>query len=346
VTAAALIEEAVKSGARKSAACKELEIDIRTLQRWVRHGRIEQDGRKGALRKVPANKLSEEERARVLETANSANYIDKPPSQIVPDLADKGIYIASESTFYRVLREAGQQKHRGRSAAPKKRAVYGHCATGPNQVWSWDITWLPGAVKGLYLYLYMIIDIFSRKIVGWEVYDCESSENASELVVKSAVSESLGGRPFVLHSDNGSPMKGSSLLTTLHNLGVGVSYSRPGVSNDNPYSESIFRTLKYRPAYPYRGFSDIKASRKWVNGFAVWYNGEHRHSGLNFITPDERHDGLGEGIMERRKAVYEKAKADRPNRWSKNIRQMSLPEVVWLNPPSKSNGQAQKVAGL
>jgi transposase InsO family protein len=346
VTATALIEEAVKSGARKFAACKELEINVRTLQRWTRHGGVEQDGRKGALRKAPANKLSEDERARVLETANSASYIDKPPSQIVPDLADKGIYIASESTFYRVLREAGQQKHRGRSAAPKKRVVCGHCATGPNQVWSWDITWLPGAVKGLYLYLCLIIDIFSRKIVGWEVYGRESSENASELVVKSAVSESPGGRPFVLHSDNGSPMKGSSLLTTLHNLGVEASYSRPGVSNDNPYSESIFRTLKYRPAYPYRGFADIKASRKWVNDFALWYNGEHRHSGLNFITPNERHDGLGEGIMDRRKAVYEKAKEARPNRWSKNIRQMNLPEAVWLNPPSKGNEHAQKVVGF
>jgi len=346
VTAASLIEEAVKSGARKSAACKELEVNVRTLQRWTKYGGVEKDGRKGALRKAPANKLSEEERAIVLDIANTEGYIDKPPSQIVPDLADKGIYIASESTFYRVLREAGQQKRRGRSAAPKKRVVYGHCATSPNQVWSWDITWLPGAVKGLYLYLYLIIDIFSRKIVGWEVYDCESSENASELVVRSVISESPRGRPFVLHSDNGSPMKGSSLLTTLHNLGVEASYSRPRVSNDNPYSESIFRTLKYRPAYPYRGFADIEASRKWVNDFVMWYNGEHRHSGLNFITPDERHSGLGEGIMERRKAVYEKAKAARPNRWSKNIRQMNLPGEVWLNPPSKSNEQAQKVAGF
>jgi putative transposase len=341
-----LIEEAVKSGARKGAACKELGISVRTLQRWAVHGGTGEDGRKGASRKPPANKLSEEERASVLETANSTDYIDKPPSQIVPDLADKGIYIASESTFYRVLREAGQQKHRGRSAAPKKRVVRGHCATGRNQVWSWDITWLPGAVKGLYLYLYLIIDIFSRKIVGWEVYDCESSENASELVLRSVISESPGGRPFVLHSDNGSPMKGSSLLTTLRNLGVEASYSRPGVSNDNPYSESIFRTLKYRPAYPYRGFVDIKASRKWVNDFVKWYNGEHRHSGLNFITPDERHNGRGEGIMERRKAVYEKAKTAHPNRWSKNIRQMNLPEEVWLNPPSKSNKQERKVVGF
>ena len=346
MTTAALIEEAVKSGARKDAACKELGISVRTLQRWARHGGTGKDGRKGAHRKAPANKLSEGERARVLEIANSAGYVDKPPSQIVPDLADKGIYVASESTFYRVLREAGQCKHRGRSAAPKKRAVRGHCATGPDQVWSWDITWLPGAAKGLYLYLYLIIDIFSRKIVGWEVYDCESSENASGLILRSVISESPLGRPFVLHSDNGSPMKGSSLLTTLHNLGVEASYSRPGVSNDNPYSESIFRTLKYRPVYPYRGFADIKASRKWVNDFVAWYNGEHRHSGLNFITPDERHNGLGEGIMERRKAVYEKAKASHPDRWSKNIRQMNLPEEVWLNPPSKSNKQAQKVVGL
>jgi hypothetical protein len=191
VRTATLIEEAVKSGARK-----EHGISVRTLQRWTEHGEAGKDGRKDAPRKVPANKLSEEERAKVLEIANSASYIDKPPSQIVPDLADKGLYVASESTFYRLLREAWQHKHRGRSAAPKKRVVCCHRATGPNQVWSWDITWLPGAVKGLYLYLYLIIDIFSRKIVGWEVYDCESSENASELVLRSVISESSMGAAF------------------------------------------------------------------------------------------------------------------------------------------------------
>jgi transposase InsO family protein len=298
-----LIKEAVSSGAQKRLACRELGVSIRTLQRWSEHGALKEDGRKGSAKKVPLNKLSEEERCKILEIANSQDYRDKPPSQIVPDMADKGFYIASESTFYRVLRSAGQANHRGRSKAPQRRVVSGHCARDSNQVWSWDITWLPGSVKGLYFYLYLIIDIFSRKIVGWEVYDRESSENASELMLRAAMSEGPGRRPFVLHSDNGSPMKGSSLLATLNNLGVEASYSRPRVSNDNPYSESIFRTLKYRPVYPYRGFVDIEASRKWVNEFAIWYNLEHRHSGLNFITPGERHDGLSGQIMGKRQIV-------------------------------------------
>ena len=257
----------------------------------------------------------------------------------MPDLADDGIYIASESTFYRVLKESNQQHHRGRGRIPQKRTVSGHYAIKANQVWSWDITWLPGPAKGLFFYLYLIVDIFSRKITGWEIYDCESSKHASEVVLRAALSERLNGIPLILHSDNGSPMKGSSLLVTLNNLGIEPSYSRPQVSNDNPYSESLFRTLKYRPAYPYQGFSDIEKARDWVHQFVRWYNGEHRHSGLNFITPNQRHQGLDVEIMEKRQTVYEAAKSIHPERWSGNIRNMTLPKGVWLNPPSKNSSK-------
>ena len=236
------------------------------MQRWKKGDseEVKVDARKGAQRAAPANKLSETERAEILQIVNSEAYSDKPPSQIVPALADKGVYMASESTIYRILREASQLRHRGRSAVPQKRDVSGHYATGPNQVWSWDITWLPGPVKGLFLYLYLILDVFSRKVVGWEIYDRESMEYSSEVVLRATLSERLQGKPLVLHSDNGSPMKGSGLLTTLSKLGIEPSYisrrpasflelcrslssfiSRPGVSNDNPYSESLFRTLKY-----------------------------------------------------------------------------------------------------
>jgi putative transposase len=333
-----LIEEAIAAGARKREACKELGLNVRTLQRWTEaKGEVKGDGRFGASRPVPANKLREEEKAEVLRIVNEEKYRSMPPAQIVPDLADQGIYIASESTFYRVLRDAGQQHSRGRSQAPQKRTVSGHCATQPNQVWSWDITWLPGPVKGLYFYLYLILDIFSRKIVGWEVYERESAEYASELVLRAALLECLRGAPLVLHSDNGSPMKGSSLLITLNNLGIEASYSRPHVSNDNPYSESLFHTFKYRPAYPYQGFITIEKSREWVHQFTAWYNAEHRHSGLNFITPNQRHQGMGPEVMGRRKEVYEAAKAAHPERWSGWIRNLDLPEYVWLNPPSKKD---------
>lgn len=308
---------------RRFKACAELGISIRTLQRWTKEAVIvKKDGRFGAARSAPANKLSEAEKKEVLRIANAEEYRSLPPSQIVPDLADRGIYVASESTFYRVLREADQQHHRERSRAPRKRSVSGHCATGPNQVWSWDITWLPGPVKGIFFYLYLILDIFSRRIVGWEVYDRESAEYASEVISRAAYSEKLKGAPLVLHSDNGSPMKGSSLLVTLSALGIEPSYSRPRVSNDNPYSESVFRTLKYRPVYPYQGFEDIDQARKWVYEFAGWYNEEHRHSGLNFVTPNQRHQRLDIEIMERRRSVYEAAKAEHPERWSGAIRSM------------------------
>jgi transposase InsO family protein len=343
VTAVALIEEAVVSGAREWKACETLGISVRTLQRWIEgRSEVKRDGRKGAVHPKAANKLSEAERLEVLRLANTEEYRSMPPAQIVPDLADKGVYIASEATFYRVLRDAEQQRHRGRSKVPQKRTVSGYYASRANQVWSWDITWLPGAVKGFFYYLYLIVDIFSRKIVGWEVYETESAECASELVLRAALSERLGGAPLVLHSDNGSPMKGSSLLATLNNLGIEASYSRPRVSNDNPYSESLFHTLKYRPAFPYQGFTNIVKSRGWVNRFVIWYNEEHHHSGLNFVTPSQRHQGLDAQIMAQRKEVYEAAKAAHPERWSRDIRKMDLPEGAWLNPPSKVDIRIRK----
>ena len=169
-----------------------------------------------------------------------------PPSQIVPSLVDKGIYIASESSFYRILREDGQLKHRGKAKPRTIVKPEPYVATGPNQVWTWDITYLPTSVKGSFYYLYMIMDIFSRKIVGWEIYENQTDELASVVARKAYLSERIGGKDLVLHSDNGSPMKGATMLATLQNLGVAASFSRPSVSNDNPYSEALFRTLKYR----------------------------------------------------------------------------------------------------
>ena len=190
-------------------------ITVRTLQRWTEDGGIKVDGRAQAERPLPHNKLTTEERSQVLAIINSDDYKDLPPSQIVPALADKGKYLASESSFYRIMHEEKQQNHRGRSKMPERKPLSTHRANGPNQVWCWDITWLPGPARGIYYYLYLILDVFSRKIVGWEIHEEETSDHASRLVLRTHLREGVGVQPLVLHSDNGSPMKGASLLETL-----------------------------------------------------------------------------------------------------------------------------------
>ena len=193
------------------------------------------------------NNLSREEREKVIEICNSQEFASCPPNEIVPKLADSGKYLASERTFYRVLKEFGQLHHRGRAAAPRKNNLETHCATGKNQVWMWDITYLKSQVKGMFYYLYMIIDLFDRSIVGFEVHEEESAEKAAELIKRVSLAQGrLSTQKTVLHSDNGSPMKGATMLAMLYNLGITPSNSRPRVSNDNAYAESIFKTMKYR----------------------------------------------------------------------------------------------------
>ncbi|NLJ99888.1 MAG: IS3 family transposase, partial [Clostridia bacterium] len=293
-----LIKEAVAEGARESEACKVPGITKRTLQRWRNKLSPNEDQRKHAKRPAPANKLSPGERQALIETANQPEFQSLPPSQIVPRLADKGVYLASESTFYRVLKKNDMQHHRGKAKKPSSKPIATHCATGPNQVWMWDITWLSGPAKGIFFYLYLILDLFSRKIIAWDIWPEESAENASILVRRGIMSEkrTLVNQPLVLHSDNGSPMKGASLLETLYQLGITPSRSRPRVSNDNPYAESIFRTCKYRPSYPSKGLTTLTEARQWVLSFTKWYNQEHCHSGLNFLTSNQRHNGLAEQI--------------------------------------------------
>ncbi len=223
-----LIQEAVQAGARCAAACAALNLSVRTYQRWVREGGVKADGRPSAERPEPANKLGPEERGRVLEICHGPEFASLPPGQIVPRLADRGEYVASESSFYRILRAVGEQRHRGRARAPRQPAAApSHCAKGPCEVWSWDITWLPGPVRGLFFYPYLILDLYSRKIVGWEVYGRESAEHGAGVVRRAVLAEGCAGKPLVLHADNGSPQKGSTLLATLAALGIEPSYSQP-----------------------------------------------------------------------------------------------------------------------
>ena len=297
------------------------------------YGKIQEDRRPTAERPDPSNKLTVEEYKSVLSVLSMPEYADSPPSQVVPALADKGIYIASESTMYRILRAEKMQKHRGYSKPPeRKRYPQTHVAKAPNEVWTWDITWLPTRVAGMYFKLYMFVDIFSRKIVGWEVWTEETGELAAKLIERAVMNEKIRGTPFVLHSDNGSPMKSYTLKAKLEALGVMTSFSRPRVSNDNPYSESLFRTFKYRPGYPQEGFVDIDKARDWVFQFVDWYNNKHYHSGLNFVTPNSRHCGQAEKILANRKKVYMTAKMLHPLRFKRGIRNFDLPEYVSLNP--------------
>lgn len=341
-----LIIEAIENGATQEKACLEIGLTSRTFQRWTSDGELSEDGRPHAKRKDPRNKLSKEEELVIIETCNQPEYRSLPPSQIVPKLADKKIYLASESTIYRVLKKYTQQHHRGKSKKPVKRVISTHKATGPNQVWMWDITWLQGPAKGIYFYLYLLLDLYSRKIVAWEIWSEESAENASILVRRAVMSEKRinYNQPLVLHSDNGSPMKGASLLETLYTLGITPSRSRPRVSNDNPYAESIFRTVKYCPSYPSGGFISLDLARSWVLKFVKWYNLEHQHSGISFVTPEQRHNGKAVEILTNRKAVYETAKLKHPERWSGSVRNWKISETVWLNPEKEISENSVKTS--
>lgn len=326
-----LVAEAIAAGARQDRACAAITLSERTLQRW--QGDQSRGDQRPVREQIPGNRLSAPERERLLAVANSEEFGSLPPGQIVPILADRGQYIASESTFYRILREENQLKHRGAERpAQRRHKPRALCATAPNQLFSWDITYLPTQIKGIYFYLYLFMDIFSRKIVGWQIYDAESSDLAGEVMRDICAREAIAPNQVVLHSDNGSPMKGASMLATLQALGVAPSFSRPAVSNDNPYSESLFKTLKYRPAYPRQAFESLLAARQWVGMFVQWYNHEHRHSAINFVTPAERHTGLDTALLENRVTVYEAAKNRHPERWSGLTRSWQPVLVVYLNP--------------
>ena len=321
-------------------ACAIIGLTPRTIQRWQNAEKLE-DKRKQSSRK-PLNKLSKMERQRILKVINSPKYRSLSPHQIVADLADKEIYLASEATIYRILREEGQNTHRQPSKAKKNIKPEELTTTAPNEVWTWDITYLPSPVKGEFFYLYMVIDLYSRKVITWQIHTREDSDFASALITEGCHLENVGKDQLVLHSDNGSPMKGATMLATLQRLGVMPSFSRPSVSNDNAYSEALFKTLKYRPWYPQKPFASLTDARTWVEGFVNWYNHEHRHSNLAYVTPNDRHAGRDRRILAKRKMVYQRAKMAKPERWSGRTRSWTAPAEVTLNKKRTSN--TEKIA--
>jgi transposase InsO family protein len=325
-----LLKEAVDAGARQSSACEIIGLPARTLQRWRQSP--EQGDRRPERVQSPPNRLTDLERQRILNIVNSPEFGQQSPCQIVPQLADRGTWVGSESTIYRLLRSVGQIKHRASSNAPVWKKPEPLRATAPNQLYSWDITYLPTAVRGRHYYLYMFLDIFSRKAVGWAVYENELSDLAADVVRDVCSREKIQPGQVVLHSDNGNAMKGASMLAMLQELGVARSLSRPAVSNDNPYSESQFKTLKSHPTYPRKPFADLTQAREWVTRFVHWYNEVHRHSAIGFVTPSQRHAGLDVNILKHREEVYKAARLRNPTRWSAETRNWTRVDVVHLNP--------------
>lgn len=336
ITLAQHIDTAHAAGARLRLACEVAGIDLRTLQRWTSSsGLVAGDGRPRSIHPVPRHALTDTERANLLCVANEPRFADVPPARIVPMLADEGVYLASESSFSRVLRAHGQTTHRGHAKAPRTvRPPTTHIATAPGQVWCWDMTYLPAQVQGRWFHLYLILDLYSRKIVGWEVHDTDHSDHAAQLVQRTARAEGIATltRKPVLHGDNGSTLKATTVLAMLNWLGIKPSYSRPRVSDDNAFAESVFRTAEYRPEFPAKGFADLDAARAWAASFVQWYNVEHRHSGIRYVTPAQRHAGEDHAILAARHALYIQAREGSPARWSGHTRNWSAIGAVTLNP--------------
>jgi putative transposase len=342
VTCQNLVAEAQASGASRERACAVLGVSVRTVERWATRP---SDLRKGPLTNSK-NALSHEERAMVLAVANSTEFANLPPCQIVPRLADQGKYVASESTFYRVLRAENMLTHRSRSQPRKHAKPEEFLAMGPNEIWSWDITYLRAGIAGMFYYLYLPMDVFSRMIVHWEIHEVENADLASEMIEAACVKQGICKNQITLHSDNGGPMKGATMLATLHRLGITPSFSRPRVSDDNPFSESLFKTLKYCPAYPEGGrFASLEAARAWVEKFVEWYNNVHLHSGINWVTPSSRHFAKDQAILDKRVEIYEAARQLNPGRWTRETRNWSRPHIVELNPGRKTKQKQNSYSG-
>lgn len=332
-----LVEKATGSGASLEGCARVLGLSARTLKRWEK-GLQEGcgDRRPIAIRPTPANALTEQEQAEIIEVMNSPEFASLPPSQVVPILADEGRYIGSESSCYRVMHKHKQVRHRGRARTPRRVAPKPtHVASRPNQVWVWDITWLPSPVAGRFYKLYAIMDLYSRKIIAEEVWEEENSDHSKEILRRAYLKENIGElkTPLILHGDNGSSLKAQTVQTLMYQLGIASSYSRPRVSNDNPHVEALFRTAKYHPSLPPGSFTSIEAARQWAQSFTRWYNQEHHHSALRFVTPNQKHTGEDRKILHHRHLVYKRAQQQHPRRWiQKKPRNWSPIETTALNP--------------
>lgn len=321
------IAVAVSAGARLERACAAVSIHPRTYNRWKAGNSI--DRRKGAAKSVP-RRYSDEERNQIAAVCCNDEYKDLTPYEIYVILLDKGTYLSSISTMYRVLRERGLVNFRGNTRSrtntsrPPERV-----ATGPNQVWAWDITYIKTSIAGMYHYLYTVIDVWSKKIVGWHISEVESYIVSEKLFKNLMLKYNLTN--VYLHSDNGNPMKAGTMLATLYKLGIVPSFSRPRVSNDNAFIESFFKTLKYMKAYP-KYFASLYDAQSWVADFINWYNEQHLHSSIGYVTPAQKHAGKATAIIAARNEIKRRAFEANPQRWSRDCSKLPDPQRVVVNP--------------
>ena len=305
---------------------------------YYRHNR-EPKAMKESRSNQSHRRLSDVERQQVLDVCHDTAYIDKAPYEIYATLLDKGSYLCSVSTMYRLLRSENEVRERRNQRTHPSYRKPELLATRPNTVWSWDITKLLGPVKWTYFYLYVILDIFSRYVVGWMIAGRESAELAGLLIEETCLKQGIDFNQLTIHSDRGPAMKAKTMAQLLANLGITKSFSRPHVSNDNPFSESHFKTLKYRPTFPKR-FGSLEDAKSFCQEFFTWYNQEHRHTGIALLPPEVVHYGFASDVITRRNQVLLEAYRRYPERFVNKIPTApQLPEAVWINPPEKPDGQ-------
>lgn len=312
-----------------TAACAALGVARATLYRH-RTPRVSRP------RRAPPRTLSPLERQRVLGTLNSSAFVDLAPAQVYARLLDQQQYLCSIRTMYRVLQENQQVRER----RDQLRHPHYHkpelLATGPNELWSWDITKLLGPAKWTYYYLYVVLDVYSRYVVGWTLAACESAALAERLIAQACRQQGITPGQLTIHADRGSSMTSRTVALLLSDLGVLKSHSRPHVSNDNPFSEAHFKTLKYRPEFPER-FGSLQDARAFCKTFFAWYNREHYHHGLALLTPHAVHYNLASQILEQRQRVLNAAFAIHPERFAKAPIHPPLAQAVWINPPPRAH---------
>ena len=316
--------------------CAALGVARATLYRHRRRGSAAPV--QAPVERSSARALGVEERQAVLATLHSERFVDQSPAAVYATLLDEGSYVCSQRTMYRLLEQAGEVRERRDQLRHPVYARPELLASRPNEVWSWDITKLLGPTKWSYFYLYVLLDIFSRYVVGWMVAHRESAQLAKRLIAESARKQSIEPGQLTVHADRGSSMTSKPVALLLADLGVTKTHSRPSVSNDNPFSEAQFKTLKYRPEFPDR-FGSIEDSRAFCVGFFDWYNNRHYHSGLALLTPTTVHHGNSATVIERRRAVLAAAYAAHPERFVRRApRPAEPPTAVWINPPKSADG--------
>lgn len=314
-------------------ACRALGMSSASL---YRRRRSEPGPRKPLETPGERRALNAEEKAQVRNTLNSERFVDQAPREIYATLLDEGSYLCSVSTMYRILRENQEVRERRNQLRHPVFTKPELLATGPHQVWTWDITKLLGPVRWTYYYLYVLLDLFSRFVVGWMIAARESTELAQVLIAETCTRQNIPPQQLTIHADRGAAMVAKPLAALLADLGVSESHSRPHVSNDNPFSEAQFKTLKYQPTYP-RRFGSLPDARTWAQNFFPWYNFEHHHSGIGLLTPAAVHFGQAAGLWQKRQAVLPQAFACHSQRFVKGVPQPpALPAAVWINPPTRS----------